>query len=155
MKITVVAITFLLSLSTTDSPKFSTDWLPAMTKLDKAAQNGDATVVRATMAELLAITTSNAKEREMLDYASAYAAWRLFYLPGLEAKRKGTDRRRTASYRAALKANPRNAQAHTLPASLLGSGISLSPIRGMFLGRRSRQRSAMNRCDSSRLTRAF
>lgn len=144
-----IAITLLLSLAAVaEPPKFSTAWLPAMTQLEAAVLAGDVAALRSSMAVLDAMTTANAQERELLDYAEAYAAWRLLYQRGVEVEEKKTLIVSARSHlEAALKVNPKNAEAHALLSSVLGSEIGLAPVRAMVLG----PQSSMERDTSLRL----
>ncbi|HYM59918.1 MAG TPA: hypothetical protein VEZ11_03380 [Thermoanaerobaculia bacterium] len=147
-----IAIVLLMMFATTCTMAgdatltFAHDWAPTIAGLESAYLSGDEPGIRAAIQSLQSISQSatNPKQHELVEYAIAYANWRLMYLPGTTADDRkallGDGRNRLE---AVLKSNPKNAEAHALLGSLLGAQIAFERGRAAELGMRSsRERQA-------------
>jgi tetratricopeptide (TPR) repeat protein len=115
---------------------FATDFSRTTASIEDAWIGGDHVALRAAIDSLKAAHAADPKPRTA--YAIGYAERRLSYLietPAAEKKVLLTDA--VAQFEEVIKAEPKNAEAHALLASSLGSMIGLNPKLGMTLGRRS------------------
>jgi Tetratricopeptide repeat len=113
------------------------DITAVLDKLDVATRNDDAAGVKdARLSCLRLLAGANTPDRTaILRYAVAYADSRLAVQPTTSKKDQGDMlQEATTHLEAAIKANPRDAEALGLLSSLYGLQIGLSPDLGMTLG---------------------
>lgn len=118
---------------------FERDWPPFVAALEQAVLDGDSDAIRAARAKLLPWAASAPPARNALvNYAFAYACWRLSFMPKVESKEREMLYEEARDHLLeAVRIQPRWAEAHALLASVYGGQISLSPMRGMTLGPRA------------------
>jgi tetratricopeptide (TPR) repeat protein len=115
------------------------DWSQLTARLEKAALDGAANDLKAIRLDLAQRIAAPGADEAALRYADAYAAYRLVNLPGVTDREKASlldDA--VAQLQAALKRNPKDAEAHALLGSVYGLQIAAAPlVRGMTLGPRA------------------
>jgi len=114
-----------------------TDLTVILDKLDAATRNDDAAGVKEARLSCLRLlaASKNPDQTALLRYAVAYADFRLAVVPSTPKKDQGDMlQEATAQLEAAIKANPRDAEALGLLSSVYGLQIGLSPDLGMTLG---------------------
>lgn len=115
---------------------FATDFAKTAADVENAWIANDAAVLRASIESLK--TTYAADPKPRTAYVLGYAERRLSYLretPKDEKETLLTDA--VAKFEKVIEAEPKNAEAHALLASSLGTMIGLNPMLGMTLGKRS------------------
>jgi len=114
-------------------------WTKLTSRIEQAALSDDAGALRLCRAEALRMqTTPGAGSRALLPYAVVYIGWRLAFNPAVpEAEQDDLLDEAETQLKAALKTDPKSAEALALLSSVYGGKIAHSPIRGILLGPRS------------------
>jgi len=113
------------------------DLTAILDKLDVATRNDDAAGVKEARLSCLRLLagSKSPEQTALLRYAVAYADFRLAVVPSTSKKDQGDMlQEATTQLEAAIKANPRDAEALGLLSSAYGLQIGLSPDLGMTLG---------------------
>lgn len=136
MKSLVFLVCFLAV--TVHGAEFANDFAPAIATLRTAAESGDAAGIRDSLGALKGINASTPPERELLMYSIGYAQRLLGEMPGVPRnEQKALMAEAQKAFEAVLKMNPKNAEAHALLSSVLGTQIGFSPSLAMNYGPRS------------------
>ena len=122
-------------------PQPIADWNTLTQRLETAVLEDDVTTIKAVRADFLRVLASGpaSAHARLVHYGIAYAGWRLSTNPTL-GNREQEDLLddAEAQLKAALKLDPKFAEAHALLSGVYGIKISHSPMmRGMTLGPRS------------------
>lgn len=114
-------------------------WTKLTARIDQAALGDDAATLKLCRAEALRLQTApGGDSRALLRYAIAYIGWRLAFSPSIPAAEQDDllDEAET-QLKAALKIDPKSAEALALLSSVYGAKIAKSSIKGIILGPRS------------------
>ena len=114
-------------------------WTKLTTRIDQAVLSDDTATLKLCRAEVLRLQTApGGSSRALLAYAVAYIGWRLAFNPSVPAaEQDALLDEAEAQIKAALKIDPKSAEALALLSSVYGAKIAKSSIRGMTLGPRS------------------
>jgi len=114
-------------------------WTKLTSRIDQAVLSDDAATLKLCRAEALRLQTApGGSSRALLAYAVAYIGWRLAFNPSVPAaEQDGLLDEAEAQLKAALKIDPKSAEALALLSSVYGAKIAKSSIRGIVLGPRS------------------
>jgi tetratricopeptide (TPR) repeat protein len=136
----VCAVSAATVLRAQSPPAAGDAWRALTSRLDRAVRDDDTAAIKAVRADALRrLVAAPAPHRAaVVRYAIAYAGWRLAFSP-VVPEREQHDLLDEAEMHleAALKADPRLAEAHALMSGVLGAKIAKSPIKGILLGPRS------------------
>jgi tetratricopeptide (TPR) repeat protein len=121
-------------------PPQSEDWRAFTARLDRAVLDEDVAAIKRARADALRfVVAAPSPERAALArYAVAYAGWRLAFNPAVSSNEQNDlldEAERELE--AAIKINPKFAEAMSLLSGVLGAKIAKSPIKGIVLGPRS------------------
>src|SRR5262245_30280088 len=98
-------------------------WSDLVQRFEKGNAQSDTAILRAAVvdAHTLADVTGLDRERELALYGAAYAAWRLAFLPGVDAaESKALLERADKDLREVIRMNPKSAEARAVLASVCG-----------------------------------
>jgi tetratricopeptide (TPR) repeat protein len=114
-------------------------WTKLTARIDQAVLSDDTGTLKLCRAEALRLQTApGGSSRALLAYAVAYIGWRLAFNPSVPAaEQEALLNEAEAQLKAALKIDPKSAEALALLSSVYGAKIAKSSIRGIVLGPRS------------------
>ena len=114
-------------------------WTKLTARIDQAVLSDDVATLKLCRAEALRLQTApGGSSRALLAYAVAYIGWRLAFNPSVSAaEQDDLLDEAEAQLKAALKIDPKSAEALALLSSVYGAKIAKSSIKGIILGPRS------------------
>jgi tetratricopeptide (TPR) repeat protein len=116
----------------------SDDWRQITDRLERAVLSGRSVDLRNVRADLLRRVQQASLSAAVVQYAIAYAGWRMATLPDVPEREQGDLLDESVSrMQAVVKKDGKNAEAQALLGSLYGLQIGRSPLKGMTLGPRA------------------
>jgi tetratricopeptide (TPR) repeat protein len=127
------------SSSLADGASQDEDWKKLTARIEHAVLNDDAATLKLCRAEALRMQTApGGHSRALVAYAVAYVGWRLAFSPSVpQAEQDALLDEAENQLKAALKIDPKSAEAFALLSGVYGAKIAHSPMRGILLGPRS------------------